>query len=421
MIRIAGGQVLTPTGLVEADVWVENDTVVAVGSSGSRGDVQILDATGMLVGPGLVDLHTHLRDPGQTWKEDIATGSRAAAAGGYTAVVAMPNTEPPLDTPERVHAVRRAGEEAGHVRVAVAGAMTEGRTGERPSDIASLYRTGVRMFTDDGDSVGDAAVLERVMGLTAGLPGAVVAQHAEDTAISAGGHMHDGGVSAQLKITGIPASAEYLVVERDLGLVASTGATYHAQHLSSALTVELIREAKDAGLRVTAEVTPHHLTFDDSALSTLDPDLKMYPPLRSAADRQALREALVDGAIDVVATDHAPHTSTEKDVPFAQAPRGVIGLETAAPAVWEVVADPRRFFEVMAITPAVISGLERHGRPVEQGSPANLVVFDPAQVWVPEQFHSKSSNSPYRGMKMTGRVIMTLFEGQVTHQLEGVT
>lgn len=421
MIRIAGGQVLTPTGLVEADVWVENNTVVAVGSSRSRGGAQILDATGMLVGPGMVDLHTHLREPGQTWKEDIATGSRAAAAGGYTAVVAMPNTEPPLDTPERVSAVRRAGEEAGHVLVAVAGAMTEGRTGERPSDIASLYRTGVRMFTDDGDSVGDAAVLERVMGLTAGLPGAVVAQHAEDTATSAGGHMHDGGVSAELEITGIPASAEYLVVERDLGLVALTGATYHAQHVSSARTVELIREAKDAGLRVTAEVTPHHLTFDESSLSTLDPDLKMYPPLRSAADRQALREALVDGAIDVVATDHAPHTSTEKDVPFVHAPRGVIGLETAAPAVWEVVANPRRFFEVMAITPAVISGLERHGRPVEPGSPANLVVFDPAQVWVPEEFHSKSSNSPYRGMKMTGRVIMTLFEGQVTHQLEGMT
>lgn len=421
MIRIAGGQVLTPTGLVEADVWVENNTVVAVGSSRSRGGAQILDATGMLVGPGMVDLHTHLREPGQTWKEDIATGSQAAAAGGYTAVVAMPNTEPPLDTPERVSAVRRAGEEAGHVLVAVAGAMTEGRTGERPSDIASLHRTGVRMFTDDGDSVGDAAVLEKVMGLTAGLPGAVVAQHAEDTAISAGGHMHDGGVSAELEITGIPASAEYLVVERDLGLVALTGATYHAQHVSSAPTVELIREAKDAGLRVTAEVTPHHLTFDESSLSTLDPDLKMYPPLRSAADRQALREALVDGAIDVVATDHAPHTSTEKDVPFVQAPRGVIGLETAAPAVWEVVANPRRFFEVMAITPAVISGLERHGRPVEPGSPANLVVFDPAQVWVPEEFHSKSSNSPYRGMKMTGRVIMTLFEGQVTHQLEGTT
>jgi len=420
VIRIAGGRVLTPTGLVEADVWVKNDTVVAVGTSGATGTERVIDASGMLVGPGFVDIHTHLREPGQTWKESIASGARAAAAGGYTALVAMPNTDPPIDRPEVVEMVRRAGEEAGLVLVTVAGALTEGRSGERPSDIAALYRSGVRLFTDDGDSVGSAEVLEEAMQVVAGLPGAVVAQHAEDVLASAGGHMHQGRVSSELGVAGIPASAEYGIVERDLALAAVTGATYHAQHVSAARTVEMIRAAKRSGASgVTAEVTPHHLTFDESSLSTLDTDFKMYPPLRSAHDREALRDAVLDGTIDVVATDHAPHTAAEKDVPFLDAPRGVIGLETAASAVWELVTDPRMFFEVMAITPALISGLESHGKPVEVGSPANLVIFDPDRVWAPEVFFSRSSNSPYRGRKLTGRVNLTIFEGVVTHHLDG--
>lgn len=420
MIRVAGGWVLTPDGVVEADVWVERDRVVAVGSHPAPGAHHVIDATGMLVGPGLVDLHTHLRDPGQTWKEDIASGSRAAAAGGYTAVVAMPNTDPPVDTPERVRAAQRAGAEARHVLVAVAATLTVGRSGERPSDIGGLYRSGARMFTDDGDSVADDDVLEEAMRAVASLPGALVAQHAEDTALSAGGHMHQGSVSRELGIAGIPTRAESSIVQRDLALVAKTGVGYHAQHVSAVRTVELIREAKGAGLKVTAEVTPHHLTFDESSLSTLDTDLKMYPPLRSSEDRQALRDGLREGTIDAVATDHAPHTPAEKNTGFAQAPRGVIGLETAASAVWQVISDPDRFFEVMSTAPARIAGLTRHGKPLEPGSPANLVIFDPDQIWVAERFLSRSSNSPYKGREMTGRVRSTIHEGTVTHELEGV-
>jgi dihydroorotase len=420
VIRVTGGQVLTEDGLVEADVWVEGDRVAAVGSHPAAGEHRVIDAGGMLVGPGFVDIHTHLREPGQTWKEDIASGSHAAAAGGYTAVVAMPNTDPPIDTPALVRKVQKAGDETGLVLVEVAGALTVGRLGRRPCDIDGLYRSGVRLFSDDGDSVADDEVLGEAMSAVAGLPGAVVAQHAEDRAMSAGGHMHQGIVSEQLGIAGIPARAEFLIVERDLALVAATGAAYHAQHVSSARTVELIREAKVTGLKVTAEVTPHHLTFDESALLTLDTDLKMYPPLRSADDRQSLRDGLRDGTIDAVATDHAPHTPADKGVGFDLAPRGVIGLETAAPAVWEAVAAPGRFFEVMSTTPARIAGLARHGRPIEPGSPANLVVFDAGQTWVPERFLSKSSNSPYKGREMTGRVMLTIYEGMVTHLLEAV-
>lgn len=418
MIRVAGGRVLTAEGLVESDVWVEGDSVVAVGSH-SRSAPRVIDASGMLVGPGFADLHTHLREPGQTWKEDVASGSRSAAAGGYTAVVAMPNTEPPIDSPALVASVRGAGEAAAHTLVAVAGALTLGRKGERPSPIAALYRAGVRLFTDDGDGVADSELLEEVMRTVAALPGAVVAQHAEDTRISAGGHMHLGNLSSEMGVAGIPASAEYLMVERDLGLVGATRAAYHVQHVSSSRTVAMIREAKRAGLNVTAEVTPHHLTFEESSLSTLDTDLKMYPPLRSADDRQSLRDALCDGTLDAVATDHAPHTQAEKAAEFGQAPRGVIGLETAASAVWEVVADPIRFFQVMSISPARLAALTRHGHPVAPGSPANLVIFDPGQTWVPDQFLSRSSNSPYRGREMIGRVILTVYEGAITHELEG--
>lgn len=420
MIRIIGGMVFSSVGLVEADVWIDGDSVVAVGGEGRLTPDAVIDATGMLVGPGFVDLHTHLREPGQTWKETIDSGTRAASAGGYTAVVAMPNTEPATDTQEMVELVADRGVVAGNCHVAVAAALTLGRKGETAVDLETLHGRGVRLFTDDGDSLSDAGLLRDVMERIAGLPGAVVAQHAEDRTLSAAGHLHDGEYAVSTGLSGIPSEAEWSVIARDLGLAAATGARYHAQHLSTAEGVELVRQAKREGVPVTAEVTPHHLTFDDSALAGLDTNLKMYPPIRSISDRDVLRSGLADGTIDVVATDHAPHSDDEKAVSFEEAPRGVIGLETAAAAVWDVLDDAERFFAVMSVNPAQIAGLERHGVPIGPGSPANLVIFDPEREWTVTTFRSRSANSPYLGRVMRGRPMVTIYEGVITNEMEGV-
>jgi dihydroorotase len=398
-MRLAGGEVVTTSGLVRADVWVEGDRVVAIGDTGP--DTYVVDVSGMFVGPGLVDIHTHLREPGAVWKEDIASGAHAAARGGYTAVVAMPNTAPPTDGPDRVAAIGERAREVGSCLVVAAGAMTRGRAGVEPADIGAMHRVGVRLFTDDGDAVGDPNVLAAVMWAAAPLPGAVVAQHAE-------GDPGDRG----------PSAAEWLMVGRDLRIAETTGARYHVQHASTRETVDLVREAKERGLDVTAEVTPHHLSLVDTDVT--GPDFKMYPPLRSVLDRAALRDALMDGTIDAVATDHAPHSPAEKAVAFEDAPRGVIGLETAASVVWDVVEDVSALFRVMSSAPARIADISRHGWPVEVGSPANLTVFDPGRTWVVGEFASKSSNSPYTGRTMTGRPVMTILEGVITHQLEGV-
>lgn len=413
MIAIRNGEVLTAKGWERTDVVIANGRVTALGTS--IGAPIEVDAKGCLVGPGFVDLHTHLREPGQTWKEDIGSGSKAAAAGGFTAITAMPNTEPPIDTPKVVEEVLETAATNACIDVVVSSALTLGRAGASPVDFEKLYEIGVRLFTDDGDSVGDAAVMEAAMRQIAELPGAFVAQHAEDRSRTSGGHMHEGELSRSLGIGGLPAEAESDVVHRDLDLVSKTGARYHCQHVSARKTVELIRQARESGLPVTAEVTPHHLTFDESRLADLEPDFKMYPPLRGKQDREALVEALADGIIDAVATDHAPHLEEEKQAGFVEAPRGVIGLETAAAASWEVLGDRDRFFDVLSASPARILGLTEHGSPLAVGAHANLVVFDPDQTWVPTQFLSKSSNSPYTGRTMTGRVVATIRRGELVY------
>jgi dihydroorotase len=417
LIVIAGGLVLTEGGLIETEVWIDGDMVVALGGGQPPSDATVLDATGMLVGPGLVDIHAHLRDPGQTWKEDLTTGSRAAARGGYTAIVAMPNTIPPLDNPSIVADVMRRGRVSGQALVGVAGTLTLGRSGREPADHAGMHAAGVRIFTDDGDTVGDSEVMRSVMDSVAKLDGAIVAQHAESP--GGEGQVHAGEVSRRLGLPGIPVEAETSIIERDLRLLSTTDARYHVQHVSAAATVGLIGAAKASGARVTAEVTPHHLALDDSTLTGPDTNLKMYPPLRSPEDREALIAGLRDGTIDVVATDHAPHSPAEKRVGFVDAPRGVTGLETAAAVVWRVLQDPVRMFEVMSTRPASIGGVARHGHPVEVGAPANLMVFDPSSEWVVGEFASKSANSPFLGQKMDGRVVATIFEGTLTHNLEG--
>lgn len=414
MIAITGGLVLTEGGMIESDVVIEGGSIVQVGSSPEG--VDVIDATGCLVGPGLVDLHTHLREPGQTWKEDIDSGTRAAARGGFTAVVAMPNTDPTLDSLESLRAFTKLVSEKAVVDVAPSAAMTLGRGGEELVDVEGLYEAGIRLFTDDGDALMDSQVLEELMERVATLDGAVIAQHAEDTELSAGGHVHAGDISKALGIGGLSSAAEYECVRRDLDLVRRTGVHYHCQHVSAAETVTLIAEAKAEGLPVTAEVTPHHLFFTDDDVATGNTNYKMYPPLRRFADREALRDAVESGVIDAVATDHAPHTSAEKSVALDEAPRGVIGLETAASAVWELTGDPRRFFDLLSVVPARIAGLASHGSPVAVGGPANLVVFDPSQSWVADRFVSKSSNSPFLGRVMKGKVVATVRHGEVVYR-----
>lgn len=421
MIRIENGLVFTGESLEPADVLVEGERVVAVGRADTGDAVaEVIDARGCWVGPGLVDLHVHLREPGHTHKEDIETGSRAAAAGGFTAVVAMPNTEPAIDDVEMVRRVRERGRQVGLVDVIPAAAVTIDRKGERTSDIEGLYAAGVRFFTDDGDSVGDGRLALSAMERMGRLDGAVLSQHAEDSSMTVGGHMHECRLSRQLGVGGLPTEAETSVLRRDLELVRQTGARYHCQHVSAAESLALIRSAKAEGLAVTAEVTPHHLSFEVSALGSLDTNLKMYPPIREEEDRLALIEALIDGTVDVVATDHAPHTAEEKNVPFDEAPRGVIGLETAASAVLEALGDAMGLFRAMSVRPAHIGGMPRQGRPVRTGEPANIVVFDPGVEWLCDSFFSRSQNSPFRGRVMRGRARATIYEGKLVHKLEGV-
>jgi dihydroorotase len=414
VIVIRSGRVLTSVGWRNADVLIGGGVVREVGR-GMRAET-VIDASGCLVGPGFVDMHTHLREPGETWKEDIESASRAAVRGGFTAVVAMPNTSPPADSPKVTDMIARRGQEVGVVDVVPSSAMTVGRVGATPVDIEGMYEAGARLFTDDGDCVTDEDVLREIMLRIGELPGAFVAQHAEDHARTADGHLHDGELARSKGVGVLPAEAESDIVRRDLALVEETGAQYHCQHISSRATVDLIRQAKTTGLPVTAEVTPHHLNLDITALDTLDTNLKMYPPLRSAEDRAALVAALSEGTIDVVATDHAPHSVDEKAVSFVDAPRGVIGLETAASVVWETLENETRMFETLAMAPARIMGMPSHGQVVAPGSPANLVVFDPNVTWGPGEFASRSANSPYLGSTMRGRVEATIYSGSVVYR-----
>ena len=413
---IRNGKVLMATGVARVDVRVADGVVAEIGTHLAGGDA--IDVAGAWVGPGFVDLHVHFREPGQEWKEDVASGSAAAARGGYTAVLAMPNTEPAIDTGRVASLVAERGRSAGQVLVLPVGAITMDRGGDRLSELGELWEAGVRLFSDDGSSVSDAGLLRTAMEFLAGR-GGVIAQHAEDPGLARGGHMHEGSVSSALGIAGLPSIAEEIVVARDLALVRLTGCRYHVQHVSAAGTVELVRQAKEAGLPVTAEVTPHHLTFTDSDVRGLDPDFKMYPPLRSVDDRDALREALRAGVIDAVATDHAPHAESESDVPFEDAPRGVTGLETAAAAVNESCELGQvDFFQRMSVAPAAIAGLVDHGQALAVGSSANLVVFDPSATWVADTFASKSRNSPWKDLSMRGRVEMTIRDGVITYRAD---
>src|SRR5436190_1398741 len=419
-LLLRGGRVVDPASDTDAvsNVLVEDGRIAAVGEDAPAG-VSVLDCDGLIVAPGLVDLHAHLRQPGREDKETIESGSRAAAAGGYTAIAAMANTDPVADHVGVIEEVRALAAQAGLCDVFPVGAITKGLEGESLAEIGELAAAGVRMFSDDGRPVPTARQLRMALQYAQAFD-VVIAEHCEDPSLAEGAQMHEGYSSATFGLAGSPGETEEIVVARDLALTRLTGGRLHLCHLSSAASVDLVRRAKAAGLRVTAEVTPHHLTFVDEDLSTYDTNLKVNPPLRGVEDREVLRAGLADGTIDAVATDHAPHAVEEKEAEFDQSPPGTIGLETSLAAVLSQLVEPRaislsRAIEALSTEPARILGLSEHGGPIAAGSAANLTVFDPAATWVVEApFASRSRNSAFLGRTLTGRVVHTLLRGELT-------
>jgi dihydroorotase len=417
-VVVRGGRVVDATGERRADVLVRDGVVAAVEPDlDVPAGAQVLDAGGCVVAPGLVDLHTHLRQPGREEAETVESGARAAALGGFTAVVAMPNTEPAVDCAAVVREIQDLARSVS-CEVRPAGAITKGRRGEELSPLAEMAALGVRLFTDDGRGVQDPRLMRRALEYGSAL-GVTLAQHCEDERLAAGGHMHEGEWSSRLGIPGVPAEAEELMVARDIALVRMTaplGARVHFQHLSTGGSVALVRAAKANGVPVTAEATPHHLVLTDAEVASYDPVFKVNPPLRSPADQAGVRAGLRDGSIDAIATDHAPHPQEDKERPFDQAPPGMLGLETAlAVALTELDLPVDRVLALLSWQPARIAGLTgRHGGPIVEGAPANLCVIDPAAVWLveAERQASRSRNTPFAGRKLTGRVRHTVFRGE---------
>jgi dihydroorotase len=413
---IRGGTVVDATGSRAADVVVDtgDGQVLAVGTD-LTGD-RTVDAGGCVVAPGLVDLHTHLREPGREESETVETGSRAAALGGFTCVVAMPNTEPAIDCAAVVREVLELGRRARLCDVRASGAITVGRAGAQLAPMGEMADLGVRLFTDDGAGVQDNRLMRRALEYASGL-GVTLAQHCEDDALSQGGHMNEGEVSSLLGIPGIPAEAEELMVMRDLALARLTGAKVHFQHMSTAGSVALIAAAKARGAAVTAEATTHHFTLTDESCREFDPVFKVNPPLRTAADVAAVKAGLAAGTLDVIATDHAPHAQELKEQAFDEAPPGMLGLETAlALALTELGLPIEAILAMLSWRPAGIAGVgDRHGGPIAPGCPASLCVIDPAATWVvdPSALASRSRNTPYAGRTLTGRVRHTVFDGEL--------
>jgi dihydroorotase len=399
------------------DVLIVDETIESVGTAEARG-AEELDCDGLVLAPGLVDLHTHLREPGREDAETVETGSRAAAVGGYTAVCAMPNTDPVADTAAVILEVRNLADKAGLVDVVPAAAITRGLEGEALVEMGELAELGVRLFTDDHECVQSAQVMRTALEYARAFD-VVISQHAQEDTLSQGWQMHEGYHSALLGLRGAPAEAEATIVARDLLLARLTGGRLHLTHLSAGLSAALLGEGKARGLRATADVTPHHLTFADEDLQGYDTNLRVNPPLRSVEDRAALRSGLLEGALDAVATDHAPHAVEDKEVEFDQARPGTTGLETALGAVLTALGpdpDLPTVIGRMAAAPARILGLEDHGGPVAPGRPANLVAFDPAAQWTvgDRPFSSKGRNSAFLGRALRGRVVHTLLRGTFT-------
>jgi len=417
ILWIKSGRVIDPANARDeiGDVFAVDGKIVSDLSPAQRKAARMFDAQGLVVTPGFVDLHVHLREPGQTKKESVETGSWAAAAGGVTGLVCMPNTSPSADSPGTIQLIQNTVREKSVVRVYPSGCITVGREGKKLAPIGSLYKAGVVALTDDGGCVQDNEIMRRAMEYAKmfGLP---LMDHCQDGSMTAGGVMHEGEWSLRLGLHGWPAAAEDIIVQRDIVLAETTGAHIHLQHISSAYAVEAIRRAKQRKAPVTAEVTPHHLALTDACLCDYNTNYKMCPPLRTEADRQALIAGLLDGTLDVIATDHAPHTDYEKDVEFDYAPFGITGLETLLPISLEVLYHSGKcslsdLVNFMSAKPARV--LHLPGGTLAVGADADIAVFNPDEEWVyaPETVFSRSQNSPWLNQKLRGKVHATFVGG----------
>ncbi|MFC5908524.1 dihydroorotase [Streptacidiphilus monticola] len=410
--RILGGE--------PQDIRIADGVIAEIGAGLAADGGQEIQADGLIALPGLVDLHTHLREPGREDAETVLTGTRAAAKGGFTAVHAMANTFPVADTAGVVEQVWRLGRESGYCDVQPIGAVTVGLEGKQLAELGAMADSAaqVRVFSDDGKCVDDAVIMRRALEYVKAF-GGVVAQHAQEPRLTEGAQMNEGVVSGELGLRGWPAVAEESIIARDVLLAAHVGSRLHVCHLSTAGSVEIVRWAKGKGWDVTAEVTPHHLLLTDELVRSYDAVYKVNPPLRTQEDVLALREALADGTIDIVATDHAPHPAEDKDCEWAAAAMGMVGLETALSVVQATMVDTgligwAEVAERMSAKPAAISGVPGHGRPLAVGEPANVVLYDAghrAEV-DPAAFATRSRNTPYRGMELPGRVVATFLRGE---------
>jgi dihydroorotase len=425
-LLIRGGRVIDPSRGTDgvADLYLRDGKIEAVGRNiPSQPGAEVLDATGKVVAPGLIDLHVHLREPGFEHAETIATGALSAVAGGFTAVCAMPNTDPVTDSQATVGFVVRQSIRAGKARVYPIGAVSMGQRGEQLTEFGEMVQAGAVAVSDDGKPVKSSHLMRTALeyAKTFGIP---VADHCEDMSLAEGGAMHEGLVSARLGLKGIPSAAEEIMVARDIILAELTGGQVHLCHMSTRGSVELIRWAKSKGLRVTAEATPHHFTLTHERCEGYDTNAKMNPPLREAADRDAIRQALKDGTIDCIASDHAPHHYDTKEREFDEAPNGIVGLETALGLAIRELVEPGilslpELLARMSTVPARIFGLA--GGTLAVGAPADVVVFDPARRWVVrrEQLHSRSANTPFLNETLVGQADLTLVGGRVAFDRPG--
>jgi dihydroorotase len=416
--RLLGGE---PT-----DLLLSGGVIAELGTGVSAAGATEVDADGLVALPGLVDLHTHLREPGREDAETVETGTQAAAAGGFTAVFAMPNTDPAADTAGVVEQVYRLGREAGHCDVQPIGAVTVARAGKQLAELGAMATSAanVRVFSDDGDCVSDAVLMRRALEYVKAF-GGVIAQHSQEPRLTEGAQMNEGRLSGVLGLTGWPAVAEEAIIARDVLLAAHVGSRLHVCHVSTAGSVEILRWAKAKGYPVTAEVTPHHLLLTDELVASFDPIYKVNPPLRSADDVTALRQALADGTIDIVATDHAPHPVEDKECEWPAAAMGMVGLETALPVVQQAMVDTglidwATVAERLSAAPARIGGLDSQGLGLRAGAPANVTLYDPNVPWKvdPAGLAGRSRNTPYSGRELPGKVVATFLRGRPT-VLEG--